>query len=371
MKICITGGHVTPAIALIKELQKRGHKNIIFLGRKTVMEGDRAPSIESVLIPQLGVKFISFNPGRLQRSFSRYTIPALVRTPLGFLKSLYFLLRDRPAVVVSFGGYVALPVVLAAWVLRIPSLTHEQTVVVGLANKIIAVFATRIAVSFETSLKYFPAQKVVMTGNPIRPEIFEIRSKKYVFNTRRPIIYVTAGNQGSHVINITVAQILPKLLEKYIVVHQVGAAGVTNDFEEMSRLRDGLPISLKHHYFLERYIGSEDIGALYSSADVVIGRSGANTVADLAATKVPAIFIPIPFATNDEQTKNAKLLSNVGSAVILPQRELNPERLLAVTEMVVENIRNYKKAATQAKKLIRLDAAEKLADEVLQLVKKR
>ena len=335
-----------------------------------MMEGDTTPSIESVLIPQLGVKFFTINPGRLQRSFSSRTIPALLRTPLGFLQALFLLLRESPDVVASFGGYVALPVVVAAWVVRIPIVTHEQTVVVGLANSIISKFATKICVSFESSMKFFPASKVVLTGNPVRPEIFEVRSKKFLLKTRKPVIYITAGNQGSHIINTTIAAILPQLLSKYVLLHQVGASGATDDYATLKEAADQLSPDLRKNYHLERYIGPEDIGAVLKTADLVIGRSGANTVTDLAATKVPAIFIPLPFATHDEQTKNAKLLVDAGSAVILPQRELTPERLLAVTEMMIEQLRKYKRAATSAKRLIRLDAAEKLTTEVLSVVKR-
>ena len=224
-----------------------------------MMEGDKTPSIESVLVPQLGVRFLTIHPGRLQRSFSRRTIPALLRTPWGVVESFFLLLRESPAVVASFGGYVALPVVISAWMLRIPVVTHEQTVVIGLANRIIAFFATRIAVSFESSLKYFPSRKVVLTGNPVRQEIFEVRSKRFSFTTRRPVIYVTAGNQGSHIINTTVGEILLKLLERYVVVHQAGAAGITDDFEVLSKKAASLPQHLKRYYYLERYIGPEDI----------------------------------------------------------------------------------------------------------------
>lgn len=332
-----------------------------------MMEGDTTPSIEATLIPQLGVKFFAIHPGRLQRSLTKYTIPALLRTPVGFFESFVILLRESPDVIASFGGYVALPVVLAAWILRIPILTHEQTVVTGLANRIIAFFSDRIAVSFESSLRYFPTRKVVLTGNPVRPEIFEVRNKRFEFSSRRPVIYFTAGNQGSHVLNTVVGQVLPTLLEKYVVVHQVGAAGITDDYDSLTKLRETLPEHLRRYYYVERYIGADDIGALLGSADLVVGRSGANTVADLAARRVPALFIPIPFATHDEQTKNARLLSEAGSAEILPQRELTPERLVAVTQMMIENIRKYKLAATQAKKLVRLDAAEKLANEVTAL----
>jgi UDP-N-acetylglucosamine--N-acetylmuramyl-(pentapeptide) pyrophosphoryl-undecaprenol N-acetylglucosamine transferase len=369
MKICITGGHVTPAIALISELKSRGQDNIVFIGRKRAMEGDKTPSIESALIPQLGVKFMALNPGRLQRSFTRYTIPALLRTPWAFIQAFFLLLREYPSVVVSFGSYVALPVVVAAWILRIPIVTHEQTLVSGLSNRLIARLANRIAVSYEESLTQFPSKKTVLTGNPVRPEVLEDRSGRFNFSTSLPVIYVTAGNQGSHVINEAVLGVLPDLLERYIVIHQVGAAGFFDDFGTLERRAEGLPTKLRERYYLERYIGPDDIGSVLKRADLVIGRSGANTVSDLAATKVPALFVPLPFATHDEQTKNARLLVNAGSAEILPQRELTPERLMAVTEMMVENLRRYKKAATEAKRLVRPDAAKRLASEVIALAR--
>src|ERR1700704_4207240 len=114
MKICITGGHLTPALATIKELQNRGNHEIFFIGRKTSTEGDKTPSVESQVVPQLGLKFFPIHPGRLQRSFSRHTIPSLFRVPYSFFESLSILLRENPSVIVSFGGYVALPIVLAA-----------------------------------------------------------------------------------------------------------------------------------------------------------------------------------------------------------------------------------------------------------------
>jgi UDP-N-acetylglucosamine--N-acetylmuramyl-(pentapeptide) pyrophosphoryl-undecaprenol N-acetylglucosamine transferase len=365
MKICMTGGHITPALATVKELQNRGNHEIFFIGRKTATEGDRTPSIESQIVPQIGLKFFPIHPGRLQRRFSLYTIPSLLRTPYSFFESLGILLRESPNIVVSFGGYVALPVVIAAWCLQIPIITHEQTSVVGLANKIISYFATRVAVSFESSLKYFPPKKTVLTGNPIRPDIFQVKNRRLLITSRHPIILVTGGNQGSHVINMAVAKILPKLLEKYIVIHQVGMAGVYNDYETFEEIKSKLPAKLAASYHLERFIGPDEFGAVLKSTDLAIARSGANAVVDFAANKVPAIFIPLPFATHDEQTKNARLLVDAGSAVILPQRELTPERLLGVTEMMIQNIRRYKKAATSAKKLIKLDAAKLLADEVI------
>ena len=231
-KIVITGGHLTPAQAVIEELKKEGNWEIYYFGRRFSFEGESSPSVESLVIPKMGVKFISLPAGRLQRKFSRYTFISLLRIPVGFFIALSWLVKIRPAVILSFGGYVSVPAVLAGWLLRIPVLTHEQTVVSGFANRIDGFFAKKILVSFPESLKDFPSGKVVLTGNPIRKEVFNCpclagRQELSIVNCQLsdeplPLIYITGGSQGSQIINRAVVEVLPNLLEKYRIVHQCG-----------------------------------------------------------------------------------------------------------------------------------------------------
>jgi len=147
-RIIITGGHLTPAIAVIKKLQEEDSWQILFIGRKYTMEGDKAASIESQIIPKLGVKFVSIDAGRIQRRLTRYFFPALFKVPLGFFQSFNYVKKFHPDVILSFGGYLAVPVVWAAWLLGIPIVTHEQGVILGLATRFIAPFAKKIAVSW-------------------------------------------------------------------------------------------------------------------------------------------------------------------------------------------------------------------------------
>lgn len=332
------------------------------------MEGEKALSAESKIVPGLGVKFIPVVSGRLQRRFTRHTISSIFRIPFSFLQSFGLLLKIKPDAILSFGGYVSVPIVISGWFLRIPVLTHEQTVVFGLSSRINSFFAKKIAVSFPQSLAFFPKNKAILTGNPIRKEIFEVNKSLIIQSSNLPIIYVTGGNQGAHAINMAVMEILPKLLEKYIVVHQCG----DRDYEFLNQQSAALRLhsgqvndqQLMKNYFLTPYIGPGDIGWVLNKADLIISRSGANTVCELAALGKPSILIPIPWTYQDEQTKNAQMLKSAGIAEILPQDELSSQTLLSKINEMFKNLKDYQKHKEDAKKLVNLDASEKIAEEI-------
>jgi len=320
MSLVVTGSHLTPALAVIDELKKRGEKKIYYLGRRYTLEGVKIPSVESRLLPKKGVKFIPIPAGRLQRRFTRYTIPSLLRIPLGILASFYYLLKIRPKAVISFGGYVSVPVVFTARILGIPSLTHEQTTVLGLANKINSFFTDKIAISFPESARFFPSQKTVFTGNPIRKEIFTAQKPLFKLDPKRKTIYITGGSQGASIINKNVFAALPWLAKQYNVIHQCG----TKDFPLLKRKKKKLPLDCQEHYFLVDYIFPENIGWVLKKADLVVSRGGANTITELLALKKRALIIPIPWTTHHEQEKNARLIKKAGLGDILPQGKLTP-----------------------------------------------
>lgn len=366
MKIAICGGHLTPALAVIGELKKEGIEDLFYLGRSKAMEGDATPSAESVVIPNLKIKFYSISAGRLQRKFTRYTITSLLKVPIGVGSSLLILSQERPDLVISFGSYVALPSVIAAWILGIPSISHEQTVKGGLANRIISKFAKKIAISWPDSKKYFPGEKTVLTGNPIRREILSIKRKR----TSNPVIFVTGGNQGAHAINEAILEIIEPLLQKYEVVHQTGSAEKFRDFEMLNARVSQLPKRLQRRYQAVKWLNSQELAEVYSRTAVVVGRSGANTVSEVAAIGIPAIFIPLPWAGAKEQGKNAQMLVNMGAAIVLTQERLTPRRLLSAINYVVINIEKYKKSTKETKKLINADAAKIFVGESLKLARK-
>ncbi|MEX0616544.1 MAG: UDP-N-acetylglucosamine--N-acetylmuramyl-(pentapeptide) pyrophosphoryl-undecaprenol N-acetylglucosamine transferase [Candidatus Woykebacteria bacterium] len=365
MKIALSGGHLTPALAVIDEFKKMANVEIIFIGRARSTEGDVTPSAESVVIPNLGIKFYAISAGRLQRHLSLYTIPSIAKVPLGVIQSLAILGKEKPDIIISFGSYVALPVVFSGWILGIPTITHEQTLKGGLANKFITRFAKKIALSWEESRKYFPGEKTVVVGNPIRKEILNLKRVR----TSRPVIFITGGNQGAHIINETVGDVLPDLLKKYEVVHQTGGSEAFKDYEKLKAASSILPKRFQNRYIIEKWFSSEEISKILAKTSVLVGRSGANTVSETAALGVPAIFIPLPHSAGGEQTINAQILENLQAAVILPQERLTPKRLLNSVDHVVKNYNLFKGKAREARKIIDPKAAKKLVEETLAVAK--
>lgn len=223
--IVITGGHLSPAWATIKELKSQRLWQITYLGRRYSSTHTRHPSDEARFIPTLGISFIGITTGRLPTRIKVSSLTNFIHLPLGWIQIFFILRQIHPNVVLSFGGYLGLPAVASARLLGIPSIIHEQTATTGLANSLAITLASRIAVSFPSSLKHFPAHKTTLTGNPLRLEIFTT-NKRFLSKTHhlavRPIIYITGGNQGARDLNLPLIQALPKLLKKYSIIHQIG-----------------------------------------------------------------------------------------------------------------------------------------------------
>lgn len=372
MKILLTGAHFTPAMAVIEELKKKPFKlDLVYVGRQTTQEGDSTKSQESRVLPSLGAKFIPIITGRWQRSFTLYTIPSLLKIPIGFIQAVYIILSQKPDVILSFGGYVAVPVVFAGWLFSIPIMVHEQTLVIGLANKISALFADKIALSFEEN--HNKGEKTILTGNPLRQEILNpvrklsgdfVRLFRISKEERIPVIMIMGGNQGAHIINKTVEEILNQLTKLACVIHLTGD-NKFNDFERLQKLRELK--ELGGRYLIKKWIG-EEMGAVLSKADLVISRAGANTLTELSFLGKPALVIPIPYLYQDEQTKNARFFQNLGLVKVLPQAQLSSSSLLENIRKMLKNLNNLKQKAKYAKKIIIPDAAKRLALETILLV---
>lgn len=365
-KIVISGGHLTPALAVIEELQKRGGWEIFYFGRPYSTEGDKTPSLESKIIQEKGLKFIPINFGRIQHKFTLYTLPAFLRIPWGFILSFYHLLRLKPNLVLSFGSYVGATVSLAAWFSAIPVALHEQTTVFGLANKMTSAWAKKIFVSWPETLKDLPKEKTVLTGNPLRQDVFYFNQEiwsSFKFEENLPLILVTGGNQGSHRLNLAVEGILEKVLTKYNLCHQTGHLQVFNDFSRLSVKKKELPTNLKNRYLLKEYL-TEEWGTILNKADLVVSRAGINTISEMLALGKPQLLIPIPWLPHEEQTKNAQMVKKMGLAEILPQDDLNPETLFKEIEMMMRKIKSYQ----QKPNLVNRQAAKKIVDALEKMV---
>lgn len=362
MKILVTGAHFTPAVATIEELRKFKETEIVYVGRKTTQEGDNSPSVESQVLPTLGVKFIPIITGRLQRDFTINTIPSLLKIPIGFLQSFLIIFKEKPDVLLSFGGYVAVPTVITSWLFSIPIIVHEQTLITGLANRISAFFADKIAVSFKDN--QFKGEKVVLTGNPVRREIIEeSKVAKLTHSNGLPTVLVMGGNQGSHVINLALEGCLEKLLQIARVYHQTGDSKF-KDFEKLKG--SGNSGRFGERYDVRKWIGDE-YPKILQEADLVVSRAGINTLSELALLGKPALLVPIP---NREQRKNAKYFENLKFTKTLLQSQVSGDTLLQNVKHMLKNINSLKEKAKGARKVIILDAAKKLALETILLVKK-
>jgi UDP-N-acetylglucosamine--N-acetylmuramyl-(pentapeptide) pyrophosphoryl-undecaprenol N-acetylglucosamine transferase len=338
MKIVIVGGHFSPALSVIQNL---GNNEIYYFGRKHVFEGDKAISFEYQEITKLGIPFFALKTARLQRKFSRHTIPSFGKLPLGFLQSFLLLKKIKPDVVVSFGGYLSIPVGFAAYALKIPLVIHEQTFDAGFANKILSRFAKKICISWETSEKYFPKEKIILTGNPIRKEILE-NSEDLKMDNKLPLIYITGGSAGSHIINSIVAKTVNKLSKKYFVFHQTGDSQKFKDYDLLLKVKENLDKMCQKNYVLKKFLSPKDSAMLIKSADLVIGRSGANTVTELIYLKKPAILIPITYSQKNEQLKNAQFMKDFGLAEIINENLLNEKVFLEKINYIFDNIKNYR-----------------------------
>jgi UDP-N-acetylglucosamine--N-acetylmuramyl-(pentapeptide) pyrophosphoryl-undecaprenol N-acetylglucosamine transferase len=383
-----TGGHVGPALAVIQKLRERAalpaadfEPVFRYIGSET--------GVEAKLAREAGVEFVGVATGKLRRSsrgpiglLSRANIADLFRIPKGINQSIAEVRRFRPDVVLATGGYVSVPPVIAASLLRVPILTHEQTVTVGLANRIAGRFATRIALTFEGAMNDLPVplrKKAFVTGNPVRAVIFEgdrtraIQRFKFApEDDGLPCIYVTGGAQGSRILNRAVEACLPELLTLCRVLHQCGQqpAGDEQDHDRLCNVMNGLPLKLRLRYYLTRFVESEAIGDAFALADLLVSRAGAGTVTEACALGKPALFIPLVPTGGDEQTRNAQRSVDAGAAVILPQSECDGPNLLAAVRNLLSDRTKLVTMGEAARTLSRPNAADDLADALLGLVRK-
>ena len=294
-----TGGHVHPAIAVVNELRRRQQLiDAIWLGSNA--------SVEQEAAKRYGIRFVAIPTGKFRRYLSLQNLTDALRVPIGVLAARRALLDFKPSAVLSTGGFVSVPTVVAAWRLA-PVVTHEQTATIGLANRINARFADVLAVSFESTRQQIGNlhPNISVTGNPVRPEILagdRVRGlERLGFDGTRPVIYVTGGARGASPINQRIEAILPDLLARAQVIHQTGPAAANNDASRLMHIREKLPEELRRRYVITEFV-SEELPDIYAAADLIIGRSGAGTIAELAFVGKPAILIPLPGSGGDEQS---------------------------------------------------------------------
>ncbi len=319
-----SGGHTMPAVAMIEFIKKYCSENKIDYNFLCIGSKD---GVERDIVTKKGIDYKSVSTGKLRRYLSFKNFTDMFRIIKGFFQSLKIISNFKPDLIFSTGGFVSVPVVIAAKRKKISIVIHEQTIDAGLANKIASKFADKVCITFSESKKYFPESKVVVTGIPLRDEVFsgsiESARSRFGFDSERPTVFFTGGGLGCHILNEVSLEIIDSLLDKVNIIFQTGK---NSDFDIMRDFRETLTDDKKKKFFLYDFIG-EEIGDIYSIADLIVARSGAGTVNEILARKTPAIFIPLAIATNNEQYKNALVVTQYGGAVILEEKELTANKL--------------------------------------------
>ena len=351
-----TGGHTVPALAIAGALVERGHprEGIHFVGS--------ARGIERRMVPDAGFS-ITLLPGRgIARRLTVDNVGALAGLVFAALRAVVLLRRLRPAVVISVGGYASVACAAAAIMLRIPLVVAEQNAAPGLANRLAGRFARACAVSFPGT----PLPRSVVTGNPVRREIISVdrsaggrleAKKQLGIPADRTVIAVTGGSLGAKRVNESTLRLVELWLDRSDIAirHVVGE----RDYEWVAgSVRPAGPGGL--FYQLVRFEDRMDL--LLAAADVAVQRAGASTVSELAVAGVPSVLVPLPGAPGDHQTLNARRLTEAGAAVLVPDAELNGERLARELESLIGEPRRLESMAGAAKALGRPDAASAVAE---------
>ena len=370
-----SGGHISAALSVISSLEEKyilEKNHFLYVGGDLGMEGEKpGNSLEQKLMKGKSFECKYIRAGKLQRSLSFNTIRLLFRTILGLIDSYKIIKTFRPDIVISTGGYVTVSVCLIAKLLKADIYLHEQTATVGLTNKIVGKLAKKIFISFPSSLKYFPKKRTILTGNLVRPEIFETKAqgnfaeniKDMVSNRDRyPIIYISGGGLGSHLINETVKESLKMLLQKYQIILQTGDNKVFNDHKSLINYKDNLDADLKPRFLPVTFIQAKDLGYLLHNIDLYVGRAGANTVYEMGVLQIPSIFVPIPWVTHNEQYKNAEVLVNLGLAEIIQEGELTSSCLLLRIEKFLQ--KEKKVDVAEIKKIFKTDASKAILEAI-------
>lgn len=350
-----TGGHTSPGLAVAALLRDRA-RTCAWIGSRLGIEAQR--------VPQSGIPYAAIPTGKLRRYWAWQNVAdLLVNVPVGTLSALRLLRALRPRVVFGTGGFVALPVVFGAALLRLPVVLHEQTAVPGLANRIGARFARRIAVTFPDRTAAFPSGRVVVTGNPLRPELRGgSRSSaiaRFQLDAALPLVYVTGGAQGAHRINRVVGESVAQLVAQAQLIHQCGENPATGDHGWLEDRRAALPAALARRYTVLPYVGAE-LAGIYAATALVVARAGAGTVNECCQLGIPALYIPLPGTRGDEQMENARLVERAGGAVVLPQFMLTAERLVAEVRALLTEPAGLKQIGERARTLAVPDAAERI-----------
>ncbi|MBI6872753.1 undecaprenyldiphospho-muramoylpentapeptide beta-N-acetylglucosaminyltransferase [Clostridium aciditolerans] len=323
-KIIMTGGgsagHVTPNLALVPKLKELGYE-IEYIGTKD--------GIERKIIEDENIKYHAISSGKLRRYFDIKNFTDPFKVLRGILQAIVILKKEKPSIVFSKGGFVAVPVVIAAHLSKIPVIAHESDLTPGLANRLSAPYCTRVCVTFPESVKNIKDNKGVLTGTPIREELLKgsrILGRQICgFEDKKPVLLIIGGSLGSKFINDTIRKVIDKLIENYNIVHICGKGNIDKSLES------------RKSYKQFEYI-SEELPHVMNAADIVISRAGANAIFELLALRKPNLLIPLSKkSSRGDQILNAASFERSGYSLVIQEDDLNERILLEKLEELYGN----------------------------------
>jgi UDP-N-acetylglucosamine--N-acetylmuramyl-(pentapeptide) pyrophosphoryl-undecaprenol N-acetylglucosamine transferase len=351
-----TGGHVFPGIALAEEVVGRHPANdAVFVGTSR--------GLEAKVVPEAGFPIELVEVKGLKGKGLWGFLVSLLLLPRALLDSLRILRRWEPDVVVGVGGYASGPVVLAAWLLRIPTAVQEQNAVAGVTNRMLGPFVKAVFTAFPEAARHFPRHKVYQLGNPIRRTLMENFMRPDTAHAV-PRVLVFGGSQGAHALNMRVIEALPHLadLRSHLrFTHQTGA----RDREQVERGYEACGFVPDVREFIA------DMSAAYAECDVVVCRAGATTLAELTVCKRPSILVPFPAAADNHQVVNARSLADAGAAVMIEEHDLTGELLAREIRSLLASHERRERMARAAGRLGSPQAASEIADVCTDLVRRR
>ncbi|MBC1429349.1 undecaprenyldiphospho-muramoylpentapeptide beta-N-acetylglucosaminyltransferase [Listeria seeligeri] len=363
MKVAIsgggTGGHIYPALAFIRELKKiHPEAEFLYIGTEKGLEAD--------IVKREGISFEAIEITGFKRSISLENIKTVMRFLSGAKKSKHILRDFKPDVVIGTGGYVCGPVVYAAAKLKIPTLIHEQNSVAGLTNKFLSHYADKVAICFEEVSDSFASEKIVFTGNPRASEVVGVDSDQaleaYGLVSGKPTVLVFGGSRGARGINEAVESILPEWNKReFQLLYVTGEV-------HYAKIKDTLAdLNLGNHISVQPFI--YDMPKILNAVTLVVSRAGATTLAELTALGVPSILIPSPYVTANHQEYNARALEKNNAAIVITEAELKETDLMAAIDSILNDEEKLTGMKQSAKQMGRPDAANKLVEVALSIMK--
>jgi UDP-N-acetylglucosamine--N-acetylmuramyl-(pentapeptide) pyrophosphoryl-undecaprenol N-acetylglucosamine transferase len=358
-----TGGHIYPGVAIAKKIkEKHPDSNILFVGSEN--------GLEKKLVPKEGFKIKFITVEGLNKKVSLQTFSSLQKAFKGYFQARQIIKEFKPDIVVGTGGYVCGPVVFAAALMGIPTVIHEQNAFPGLTNKLLSKVVSKIAITFKEAEKYFPKNKVVYTGNPIRNQILKIDREKsfsaWQFDRGKPLILVVGGSRGAKNINNAVVDMIPDFIKNDIQLLFVTGE---KQYDEVINNLQNKNIDYKKNKNIKIMPYIFNMEDALGACDIIVSRAGATTISEITAIGIPAILIPSPYVANNHQEYNALALEENGAAIIIKEAQLKDDIFKDQILNIVNNKDALKKMSISSQKLAILDAADNIYNVIMNLMR--